>query len=258
MKMEIGWLMILILFSTSYGMPSRAQYVIPFEVIRLATMPLVARSQVSLAPNARKVQASESSTIEVTKPESKYQKVPLVPTARNSFNTWRDLDLTILVALEEEKERASNVTGRMDVNDDNDENQSQRDKRDSLTIFRFKAYDCSLPKDVTTVIRPDSDKCHYEPIISRQTNGSFLVLQLSQQHRFPAFRCTWTETRMPFYCGATDHQTYAGMISQHDQEQEVPEEVCRYWVEKGEYRDNLPIKIAMNSTVWSVMQYANG
>lgn len=80
---------------------------------------------------------------------------------------------------------------------------------DSSFVNRdFQAYDCSDPRGLKAVQLTDNIECKVTDTPVQKTPAKYLLVQKVDFRPFKGFRCKVWETKVMFYCGNYDHQTY--------------------------------------------------
>ncbi len=114
---------------------------------------------------------------------------------------------------------------------------SPRTKRSlvqSSKMFDFKAYDCTVPADVTSVTMSPDFSCDLPDAIEHAENKTMTLLQRADHTRIEVRSCTRTRTKMYYLCNfATGHTTTIGKQFQFNRPDPVsPEECDRLWKDK--------------------------
>ncbi len=101
-------------------------------------------------------------------------------------------------------------------------------------MFDFKAFDCTVPADVTSVTMGPDLSCDLPDSIEHAENKTMTLLQRADHTRVEVRSCTRTRTKMYYLCNfATGHTTMIGKQFQFNRPDPVsPEECDRMWKDK--------------------------
>lgn len=98
----------------------------------------------------------------------------------------------------------------------------------------FVAYDCSNPVALKATTSSRKATCGTPAKITNNHNKTYTIIQKADFVRIPARRCHVRKTRIPMYCGNTDHQTVISHWLMLSRKIEVPLEQCQeYWNSQG-------------------------
>lgn len=90
----------------------------------------------------------------------------------------------------------------------------------------FRAYDCSRPFHVRTVVPPQPTDCDLQSAIKNVEARNFIILQTTKYTTFPAKRCTYRKTAFGYHCGMHSHISVIPKLWEMDQPQEMDVATC--------------------------------
>ena len=105
----------------------------------------------------------------------------------------------------------------------------------TATDHDLVGYDCSIPRELTTVQMLNSeDPCGYTPQPRAQRNESFLLLQKAERTPTMVTSCKIQETYIPYYCGVWSHTVLQPKWMKFEEPVTITQEECeKLWVDKS-------------------------
>ena len=120
----------------------------------------------------------------------------------------------------------------------------------------MEAWDCGDPHDAQAVyVAAPEATCaegSNEPD-QLEEPVEVIITQRSQTRKVTSYECGLVQTNLAFYCGATDHMTFAHWVSNIETPQRVALDTCKEWWRTRKFRDTAiqPIDLKVGTTVRS-------
>jgi hypothetical protein len=93
-------------------------------------------------------------------------------------------------------------------------------------------YDCTVPTQVEAVASAEDIQCDQPRQADKVVNATYRLLQRAEFLNITVKSCVMESARMAFFCGSSDHQTFAPSLSYFHKKKVVSVEECRqYWAE---------------------------
>lgn len=80
------------------------------------------------------------------------------------------------------------------------------------SMRKVVGYDCAQPQAIRAVVPPAKDSCEVNDPVVEVHPRTYRILQEVTVNKVPATRCQGTMSRLGFYCGVYDHQTFVPKV----------------------------------------------
>ena len=118
----------------------------------------------------------------------------------------------------------------------------------------LEAWDCGDPHDAQAVYvaAPEATCAEGTDLPDQQEEPvEVIIAQRSQTRKVDSYECGLIQSNLAFYCGATDHMTFAHWVSDLETPQRVSLQTCQEWWRTKQFTDTaiMPIRLKEGQTI---------